>query len=53
MERFGERINISDSFEKFLKIQIRNGEIVPKFYIRFARALNKILEKCRLDNEVC
>ena len=53
MEQFGERVSISDSYSKFLRIHIENGELVPQFNIIFARTLNEIPEKCRLDDQVC
>lgn len=53
MEQLGERVSIFDSFEKFLNIHIRTGELIPKFNIKFTRALNEILEKCRLNDQVC
>ena len=44
MEQFGERVSISDSYDKFLKIHIECDELVPQFNIRFAKVLNEILE---------
>ena len=29
MEQFGERVNLSDSFDKFLRIHIEEDELVP------------------------
>ena len=42
MKQLGERISIFKYFEKFLKIQIRNDELVPEFNIRLARVLSDI-----------
>lgn len=53
MEKFDERVSISDSFDKFLRIHIEDGELVPQFNIRFARTLNEILEQCRLEDQLC
>ena len=47
MEQFGERVSISDSYSKFLRFHIEDGELVPQFNIRFVRTLNEIPEKCR------
>ena len=53
MNQFKEKIRISDYFDKFLKIQIRNGEFVPEFNIRFAKVFNDIPESYKLDDQVC
>ena len=53
MMQFGERVSIFDYFDKFLKIQIRNGELVLEFTIRFAKILNEILESYKLDDQMC
>lgn len=53
MKKFGERVSISDYFDKFLKIQIRNDELVPKFNIKFAKVLNEIPKKYNPNDQVC
>lgn len=53
MMQFGERVSISDYFDKFLKIQIRNGELVLEFNIRFAKILNEIPESYKPDDQMC
>ena len=53
MEQFEERVSISDSYSKLVRIHIENDELVPQFNFRFARTLNEISEKCRLDDQVC
>ena len=52
MKQFKERVSISDSFENFLKIQIRNDELVPKFNIRFVKVLDEIPESCKPNDQV-
>ena len=42
MEKFGERVSISDSYDMFLKIHVKYDELVPQFNIRFAKVLNDI-----------
>lgn len=53
MEQFGERVSLSDSFDKFLRIHIEDGELVPQLNIRVVRTLNEILEKFRPEDQVC
>ena len=53
MKQFWETISISDHFDKFLKIQIRNGELFPEFNIRYAKVLNEIPKIYKLDDQVC
>ena len=53
MQQFGKRVSLSDSFGKFLRIHIRNGELVPEFNVRFARAINEIPENYRSSDQVC
>ena len=53
MEQFGERVSIHDSYSKFLRIHIEDGELVPQFNIKFLRNLNEIPEKCRPEDQVC
>ena len=53
MEKFGERVSVSDSYSKFLKIHIEDGELVPQFNIRFARVLNEIPKSYRPDDQMC
>ena len=53
MKQFRERVSISNYFDKFLKIQIRNGELVLAFNIRFVKVLNEIPKIHKLDDQVC
>ena len=53
MEKFGERVRISYSYDKFLKIYIKYVELVPQFNIRFVKVLNEIPENYRLDDQMC
>ena len=53
MKKFRERIRIFKYFEKFLKIQIRNDELVPEFNIRFEKVLSEIPKNYKLDDQVC
>ena len=53
MEQFGERVSMSDSYDKFFKIHIGSDELVPQFNIRFARSLNDIPESYRPDDQIC
>ena len=53
MEKFGERVSLFDSYSKFLRIHIEDGELVPQFNIIFVRTLNEIPEKCRPEDQVC
>lgn len=53
MEKFGEKVSISNSYSKFFKIHIEDDELVPQFNIKFAKTLNEILEKCRPEDQVC
>ena len=53
MEQFGEWVSMSDSYDKFFRIHIEDGELVPQFNIRFARFLNDIPESYRPDDQMC
>ena len=53
MEQFGERVSISNSYNKILRIHIENGELVPQFNIIFVRVLNEIPENYRTDDQMC
>ena len=53
MEKLGEQVRISNSYDKFLKIQIQTDELVPQFNIRFARVLNEIPKSYRPDDQMC
>lgn len=53
MEKFGERVSISNSYDKFLRIHVKDGELVPQFNIRFARVLNEIPESYRFYDQMC
>ena len=53
MEKFGERVSISYSHDKFMKIHVKCDELVPQFNIRFAKVLNDIPEDYRPDNQMC
>jgi hypothetical protein len=52
MEQFGERVSISDSYDKFLKIHVKCDKLVLQFNIRFAKFLNDIQENYRLDDQM-
>ena len=53
MEQSGERVSISDSYDKFLRIRIQSDELVPQLNIIFARVLNDIPESYRPDDQMC
>ena len=53
MEQFGERVSISNYYDRFLKIHIECDELVPQFNIRFAKVLNDIPEDYRPDDQMC
>ena len=53
MEKFGERVSISNSYSKFLKIHIEDSELIPCLNIRFAKCLNEILQSYRPDDQMC
>ena len=53
MDKFGERLSIFDTYSKFLRIHIENGELVPQFNIKFERVLNEIPESYRPKNKMC
>ena len=53
MEKFGERVRISNSYDKFLKIHIECDEFVPWFNIRFAKVLSEIPENYRPNDQMC
>ena len=42
-----------DSYDKFFRIHIEDGKLVPQFNIRFARFLNDIPESYRPDDQMC
>lgn len=53
VKQFGERVSISNYFDKFFKIQIRYGELVPEFNIRFSKVLKEIPKSYKSDDQVC
>ena len=53
IEQFGERVSMSDSYDKFFKIHIVSDELMPQFNIRFARILNDIPKNYRPDEQMC
>ena len=46
-------VSISNSYSKFLKIHIENGELVPRFNIKFAKVLNEIPKSYRPNDQMC
>lgn len=53
MKKFQERVSISNYFDRFLKIQISNHELVPKFNIRFVKVFKEIPKSYKLDDQLC
>ena len=53
MEQFGERVSISNSYDKFLNIHIESDALVPQFNIRFAKVLNEIPKNYRPNDQLC
>ena len=52
MKQFRERISIFDSFDKFLKIQIKSDELIPEFNNRYSKIVNEITENGKLDDQM-